>query len=112
MWRFLDGIAIPGGDLDDQVHAAVRDALAAQARLDGEARRFLELVFLVLRGFVAGCHALTNLRMTGGTGADAPARMFDFDVVTERDIQNAAGKAGSAVRNPLRIHVDPDLLSG
>src|SRR5579863_10380634 len=72
---FLGVILIPLGNFDDEILRAIRDALAAEARLRRDAGSFIELVELGIGRLVAAFQPFVNDHMARGAGADAAARV-------------------------------------
>src|SRR5439155_14755389 len=73
MIEFLGVICVPIGNFHDDVGGAVGDGLAAEARLRGDAGRFVELIELGVGGLVAGLQAFAHDDVARGAGANATA---------------------------------------
>src|SRR2546429_159249 len=74
--QFFSVVLIPLRNFHNDIRRAVRNRLAAEARLRRDTRRFVEFVELRVRRFVAGFEAFTNDDVAGGAGADASARVI------------------------------------
>src|SRR5208282_1170375 len=99
VFGFLRVVLVPLGDFDDEILRAVRHALAAEARLRGYAGRFVELVQLSVRRFVAGVEALMNDHVARGASAHSAACMIEGHLVALRNVENASRQAVVAIRN-------------
>src|SRR5712664_1291306 len=99
MIEFLGVVFVPVGDFDDDVGGAVGDGLAAEARLGGDARGFVELVEFGVGGFVAGFEALVNDDVAGGAGADAAAGVVKAGFEAFGNVEDTAREAVVAVGN-------------
>jgi len=105
--RFLDCVPIPSRNLDNNVTSSVRDTLAPEAGLQGQARGLLQLVEFFVGGFVARFEAFADDDMAGGAGTDAPAGMLEGNVDAVADVQNRSGLAAAPVRDGFGTNNDP-----
>ncbi len=108
---FLDRIAIPTRHLDDNVARAVGHALATQTRLQGQSRRFFELVQLFVGCFVAGFQTFADDDMAGGASAHTAASVFERDVESIADVEDRSGLSAAAVGDRFRAHDNTVFLA-
>ena len=106
MFRFLGEILIPLRNLHHQVARAIGHALAAQARLRGKPRRFVELIEFSVGRFVARLQPFVHDDVARGARADAAAGVVQTHVESRGDIKDAAGQPIVPVGNFFRIHLD------
>ena len=85
-----DEILVPGGNFDDDVHCAVRDALAAQSGLQRNVRGFIKLIEFVIGRVVTGFKTFFDFNVAGRTGAHTPANMLQPHIRAHCDVENAA----------------------
>ena len=64
MRRFLDGVAVPGGDADDDGALFLHNRLATQAAIVLQPRRFFNAILFVLLGLGAEVATLFEIDMT------------------------------------------------
>lgn len=83
---FADIVYVPGGDLDFDV--AQHDALAAQARAQGQTGSHVAAVSLVIVHLGQVVHTVFHNDMTGGAGAVATAGMLQVDSEIQTNIEN------------------------
>src|SRR5882724_5113575 len=77
MIEFLGVVFVPSGNFDDDVSGAIGNGLAAETRLRRDARRFVKLIELRIRCFVAGFEAFLDDYVASGTGTDTAARVIE-----------------------------------
>src|SRR6266850_738176 len=106
MVELLGVILVPIGNLHDDVGGAVGDGLAAEARLRGDARSFVQFVELGVGGLVAGLEALAHDDVARGAGANATAGVVEAGFESLGNVQDAAGQTVVAVGNFFRIDLD------
>src|SRR6267142_656147 len=104
--EFLGVIFVPVGNFDDDVGGAVGDGLAAEARLRGDAGRFVQFVELGVGGLVAGLEAFAHDDVARRAGANAAAGVVEAGFEPLGDVQDAAGQTVVAVGNFFRIDLD------
>src|SRR5258708_7346237 len=73
--QLLGVVLVPVRNLDDDVGRSVGHGLATEARLRGDAGRFVQLIELSVSGFIAGFQAFSHDDVTRRAGADAAASM-------------------------------------
>src|SRR5579859_2657160 len=100
--QLLRVVLVPLRNFDDDVGRAVRHGLAAEARFRRDAWRFVELVELRIRRFVAGFEAFAHDDMARGARADTAACMVEAGLQRFGEIQDASRKAIVPVRNLRR----------
>ena len=91
---FFDGVAVPGGDADDDGAVALDFALAAESAEAAEAGGFFDAVHLGLGFLGEVLHALLDVDVAGGAGADSAAGVLDVDAVLHGELEEGAGLAG------------------
>ena len=103
LMRFAGDVPVPVRDFDHEVPCAVGYALAAQAAVWGQAGGEVELVGFRVAHFGKRLDAFADDAVTCRAGAYAAAGMVHVDAMRQRDVEDAAGQAGVAVRDLLRV---------
>src|SRR5256884_4263120 len=104
--RFFRVILVPVGNLHHDIRRSVRNRLAAQPRLRGDAGRFVQLIEFRIRRFVARFEALMNDYVAGRAGAHTPAGVVETHFEAFGNVQNAAWKRSEEHTSELqsRLH--------
>lgn len=94
MRDLLDRVAVPGRDAHDDGTFALDLALATEPAVALEAGRFLDAVLFGLGGFAEIVHALLDVDVAGGAGADGAAGVLDIDPVLDGDLEEVLAPGG------------------
>src|SRR5205809_4946808 len=94
---FADRVAIPVGNLHQQILGAIWNALAAEAAVWSKAWREAELFVFGVGHLRNGFESFAHNAVTGRARANAAARMVDFNAVRQGNVENTARKASVAV---------------
>lgn len=84
---FFDGVAVPGGDAHDDGAGAFDFALAGESAVALEAGGFFDSVFFRFAGWREVFHALLDVDVAGGAGADSAAGVLDVDAVLHGEFE-------------------------
>lgn len=101
---FADVIAVPGWNL--HAHVALDHGLAAEARVEGEARSHIQPVKLIIVGFGKIFIAAGHDHVTSGASATPSAGVLELNAEIERHIQNRFGLAMFVVRQLAVLELD------
>ncbi len=91
---FLDCVAVPGGDADNDGAIAFDLALAGEAGVALEPGGFLDAVFLFVCWFGEVFGTLLDVEMAGRAGADAAAGVLDVDTVFDGEFEEVLTLCG------------------
>ena len=94
---FFDRVAVPGRDADDDRAVALDLALAAQAAVHLESRGLLNAVVFGFGGLGDLIHALFDIHMAGGAGADGAAGVLDVDAGLDGDLEEVLALGGGDI---------------
>lgn len=87
MRHFFDRVAVPGGDSDHDGAGAFDFALATEAAVALEAGGFFDSVFFGFARLGEVFHALFDVDVAGGAGADSAAGVLDVDAVLHGEFE-------------------------